>query len=102
MFLDCKDTGIRDTVCNAFREADGKDSIPYQKDRSTSRYGQKLTARRVARTIMPGSAPSTSVLHDQIIRGLEASRILVLRMHHIEDENMNDRWDDYGDTLYRA
>lgn len=57
------------------REVDGKDSIPYQKDRSTFRYGQKLAARRVARTIMLGSAPSTSALRDQTIRGLEMSRI---------------------------
>lgn len=57
------------------REVDGKDSIPYQKDKSTSRYGQKMAARRVARTIMLGSAPSTSALRDQTIRGLEASRI---------------------------
>lgn len=57
------------------REVDGKDSIPYQKDKSTSRYGQKLAARRVARTIMLGSAPSTSALRDQTIRGLETSRI---------------------------
>lgn len=57
------------------REVDGDFSIPYQKDKSTSRYGQKLAARRVARTIMLGSAPSTSALRDQTIRGLEASRI---------------------------
>ena len=57
------------------REVDGRDSIPYQKDQSTSRYGQKLAARRVARTIMLGSAPSTSALRDQTIRGLETSRI---------------------------
>ena len=57
------------------REVDGKDSIPYQKDKSISRYGQKLAARRVARTIMLGSAPSTSALRDQTIRGLETSRI---------------------------
>lgn len=57
------------------REVDGKDSIPYQKDKSTFRYGRKLAARRVARTIMLGSAPSTSALRDQTIRGLEASRI---------------------------
>lgn len=57
------------------REVDGKDSIPYQKDKSTARYGHKLAARRVARTIMLGSAPSTSALRDQTIRGLEASRV---------------------------
>lgn len=57
------------------REVDGKDSIPYQKDKSITRYGQKLAARRVARTIMLGSAPSTSALRDQTIRGLETSQI---------------------------
>lgn len=57
------------------REVDGKDSIPYQKDKANVRYGQKLAARRVARTVMLGSAPSTSALRDQSIRGLETSRI---------------------------
>ena len=54
------------------REVDGKDSIPYQKDRANVRYGQKLAARRVARTIMLGSAPT---VRDQAVRGLEAARI---------------------------
>ncbi len=59
------------------REVDGKDSIPFQKDRANVRYGQKLAARRISRTIMLGSAPSTSALRDQGIRGLETSRILL-------------------------
>ena len=59
------------------REVDGMDSIPFQKDRANIRYGQKLAARRIARTIMLGSAPSTSALRDQGIRGLETSRILL-------------------------
>lgn len=54
------------------REVDGKDSIPFQKDKSNIRYGQKLAARRVARTVMLGSAPT---VRDQAVRGLEASRI---------------------------
>ena len=54
------------------REVDGKNSVPYQKDQSTPRYGQKLAARRVARTIMLGSAPTSA---SQTVRGLEASRI---------------------------
>ena len=53
------------------REVDGKNSIPYQKDRNP-RYGRILAARRVARAIMLGSAPTT---RDQTVRGLEASRI---------------------------
>ncbi|MCH3999398.1 MAG: DUF499 domain-containing protein [Lachnospiraceae bacterium] len=59
------------------REVDGKDSIPYQKDQANIRYGQHLSCRRVARTIMLGSAPSTSALRDQGLRGLEISRIML-------------------------
>jgi predicted AAA+ superfamily ATPase len=54
------------------REVDGKNSIPYQKDQTNPRYGGKLAARRVARTIMLGSAPSS---RDQNVRGIEVSRI---------------------------
>ena len=54
------------------REVDGRNSIPFQKDQENRRYGQKLASRRVARTIMLGSAPTT---RDQAVRGLEASRI---------------------------
>lgn len=53
-------------------EVDGKKSVPYQLDQSNIRYGQKLAARRVARTIMLGSAPTVRV---QSIRGIEASRV---------------------------
>lgn len=53
-------------------EVDGKSSIPYQKDKENPRFGQVMAARRVARTIMLGSAPST---RSDNIRGLEASRI---------------------------
>lgn len=54
------------------REIDGKKSVPYQKDQSVQRYGHKLAARRVARTIMIGSAPTVRA---QTVRGIEASRI---------------------------
>lgn len=54
------------------REVDGKNSIPYQKDQTNPRYGSKLAARRVARTVMLGSAPT---VRDQNVRGIEASRI---------------------------
>lgn len=53
-------------------EVDGKASIPYQKDQETPRFGKLMAARRVARTIMLGSAPST---RSDSIRGLETSRI---------------------------
>jgi len=54
------------------REVDGRNSIPFQKDQSNPRYGSKLAARRVARAIMLGSAPS---VRDKNVRGIEASRI---------------------------
>lgn len=53
-------------------EIDGKNSIPYQKDQANPRYGQKLAARRVARAVMLGSAPTVRA---QSVRGIEASRI---------------------------
>lgn len=53
-------------------EVDGKLSIPYQKDEENNRFGSLMAARRVARTIMLGSAPST---RKDFVRGLEASRI---------------------------
>jgi predicted AAA+ superfamily ATPase len=53
-------------------EVDGKTSIPFQKDESTPRYGGKLAARRVARTVMLGSAPTD---RSRSVRGIEASRI---------------------------
>ncbi|MDR1841608.1 MAG: DUF499 domain-containing protein [Holophagales bacterium] len=53
-------------------EVDGRKSIPFQKDQSNPRYGVKLAARRVARTVMLGSAPT---VRDQNVRGVEASRI---------------------------
>lgn len=53
-------------------EVDGRNSIPYQLDKNSIRYGQKLAARRVSRTIMLGSAPTVRA---QNIRGIESSRI---------------------------
>ncbi len=53
-------------------EVDGKNAVPYQLDKATVRYGQKMAARRVSRTIMLGSAPTVRA---QNIRGIEASRI---------------------------
>lgn len=53
-------------------EVDGKASIPYQKDQENLRFGEVMAARRVARCVMLGSAPST---RKDNIRGVEASRI---------------------------
>lgn len=53
-------------------EVDGKKSTPYQMDKSTSRYGSVMAARRLSRTIMLGSAPSD---RGQAVKGIEKSRI---------------------------
>ncbi len=53
-------------------EVDGKNSVPYRKEQEVTRYGQKLAARRVARTIFLGSAPTS---RSQAVRGIEASRV---------------------------
>ena len=54
------------------KEVDGKQSVPYLLDKANSRYGKILAARRVARAIMLGSAPT---VRQQNVRGLEASRV---------------------------
>ncbi len=53
-------------------EVDGKNSIPYRMDQSNPRFGKDMSARRVARTILLGSAPS---VRDMTVRGIEAARI---------------------------
>lgn len=53
-------------------EVDGEKAVPCFLDKNTARYNQKMAARRVARTIMLGSAPTVRA---QNIRGIEASRI---------------------------
>lgn len=54
------------------REVDGRNSIPYQKDQTNPRYSHNMAGRRVARTVMLGSAPTS---RDQNVRGIESSRI---------------------------
>jgi hypothetical protein len=54
------------------KEVDGKNSGPFNLDKENSRYGNKLASRRVARTIMLGSAPT---VRGQTARGIESSRI---------------------------
>lgn len=54
------------------KEVDGKHSRPYQQDQAVSRYGKLLASRRVARTIMLGSAPT---VRQQSVRGVEAARV---------------------------
>ena len=69
--------GIVDT------EVDGKKSVPYQKDKNTSRYGSVMACRRLARTVLLGSAPSDRT---QAVRGIESARI---RLGTIQpDENI--------------
>lgn len=53
-------------------EVDGKQSIPYRNDGNNGRYGSLLASRRVARTVMLGSAPDVG---GQSVRGIERGHI---------------------------
>ncbi len=44
-------------------EVDGRHSIPYQMEQSNIRYGSNLAARRIARTVFLGSAPTSREQH---------------------------------------
>jgi predicted AAA+ superfamily ATPase len=54
------------------KDVDGDRSEPYRIDNQNPRLGQVMAARRVARTIFLGSAPS---VRDQRVRGIEDVRI---------------------------
>lgn len=53
-------------------EIDGRDSEPMKLDKGNTRYGALMAARRVARSIFLGSAPS---VREQKIRGVDESHI---------------------------
>ena len=56
------------------REVDGPRSAPHEIDGRHTLFGGVQAARRTARTIFLGSAPST---REQMIRGIEVERILL-------------------------
>ena len=55
-------------------EIDGAGAVPVRLDAAIDRYGQVQAARRIARVIMLGSAPSAGA---QSVRGLERQNILL-------------------------
>lgn len=65
---------LHDDAWNAIvdSEVDGKKSVPYQKDKGNTRFGNSMAARRVTRTIFLGSAPTS---RSQSVKGIEASRV---------------------------
>ncbi|MBP8989702.1 MAG: DUF499 domain-containing protein [Clostridia bacterium] len=56
------------------KEVDGPSSIPYILEQENTRFSKYLAARRTARTILLGSAPS---VREQKVRGIEVNRILL-------------------------
>lgn len=72
-------------------EVDGKNSTPYRQDKNTPRYGDLIASRRLARTIMLGSAPSKG---EQEARGIAVSHI---RLSTIQP---NERISDFNDALH--
>lgn len=64
---------LPDTWAAVFdKDVDGAGSIPLQTDRDVPMLGRYAAARRVARTVFLGSAPSVAAQH---VRGLEEVRI---------------------------
>ena len=53
-------------------EVDGRASQPYREDNNNTRFGMLLAARRVTRTIMLGSAPTSRA---QSVRGLTINQV---------------------------
>lgn len=53
-------------------EVDGKNSVPYKVDMEQERFGRVMAARRVARDIFLGSAPTNS---QQSVRGVDRQQI---------------------------
>ncbi len=69
-------------------EVDGRHSVPYQMEQSNIRYGTNLAARRIARTVFLGSAPTS---REQHTKGLEQPRI---RLGAIQPEENISVFDD--------
>lgn len=65
-YLDENWNGIVDS------EIDGRNSLPFHNDQTTPRYRRYMASRRVARTIMLGSAPDVG---QQKARGIERSHV---------------------------
>ena len=71
-------------------EIDGKQSVPYRNDGNNTRYGNLLASRRVARTIMLGSAPDVG---GQSVRGIERAHIRLGTVQPGENISVfNDAW----------
>jgi len=78
------------------KEVDGKGSDPFKVD-TIVRYGKHIAARRVARTIMLGSAPTS---RGQAVRGIEGSRVRLGVVQPGETISVfNDAMDKLRDTL---
>lgn len=56
------------------KEIDGPRSVPYEIDGDDTRFGSVHAAKRAARTIFLGSAPSTS---EQMVRGVRVDHVLL-------------------------
>jgi hypothetical protein len=75
-------------------QVDGKNSVPYQKDQSNSRFGRMLACRRIARTIMLGSAPSVK---EQTVRVLK-HHASVLALFNLVRTSLFSRCSQYAAT----
>ena len=58
-------------------EIDGSNSLAYKTDQNTPHFGSKAAARRAARAVMLGSAPSSSGVSANKIRGIDIKNIIL-------------------------
>ncbi|MDR0630682.1 MAG: DUF499 domain-containing protein, partial [Holosporales bacterium] len=78
-------------------EIDGQNSIPTKKDSAIQRFNQIEACRRVSRTLVLGSAPSS---RGQNIRGIEKSRIRLGVMQPYQNiSDYNSALDELQDSL---
>lgn len=77
------------------KEVDGTGSVPYSTEKEQPRYAGKMAARRVARTVLLGSAPTG---HSQRVRGLDRAQIRLGTVQPGENESL---FDDALGTLSR-
>ncbi|MDR3153819.1 MAG: DUF499 domain-containing protein [Deltaproteobacteria bacterium] len=79
------------------KEVDGNNSIPFKNDHNNARFGEFCASRRIARTILLGSAPT---VRGQEVRGIESSRIRLGAVQPGENISVyNDSLDALRDSL---
>ena len=79
------------------KDVDGRRSVPYRIDAENPRFGKPMAARRVARAIFMGSAPS---VREQRVRGVSEQDVRLAVLQPGEQVSLfNDALNKLGDSL---